>query len=60
VCGASLVPLSSPNATKLGRTLDNCHQAKLSVPMPRLGLMAGNSLSVPDREFFLAEPHVRE
>ena len=35
-----------------------CHQARLSVPLPRLGLMADNRLSVRDREFFLAEPHV--
>src|SRR5437773_3517181 len=36
----------------------DCHQASLSVPLHRLGLMADNSLSVRDREFFLAEPHV--
>ena len=30
----------------------------MSAPLPKLGLMADNSLSVRDREFFLAEPHV--
>jgi nitroimidazol reductase NimA-like FMN-containing flavoprotein (pyridoxamine 5'-phosphate oxidase superfamily) len=30
----------------------------MSAPLPILGLMAGNSVSVRDREFFLAEPHV--
>ena len=30
----------------------------MSVPAPMVGLMADNSLSVRDRESFLAEPHV--
>ena len=30
----------------------------MSVPLPRLGLMVDNRLSVRDRELFLAEPHV--
>ena len=30
----------------------------MSAPLPKLGLMADDSLSVRDREFFLAEPHV--
>jgi hypothetical protein len=30
----------------------------LSAPLPRLGVMADITLSVRDREFFLAEPHV--
>jgi Pyridoxamine 5'-phosphate oxidase len=34
------------------------HQGRLSVPLLRLGFMADASLSVRDREFFLAEPHV--
>jgi hypothetical protein len=38
--------------------LGNCHQARLSVPLPRLGRMADNRLSVGDRELFLAEPHI--
>ena len=33
-------------------------QARLSLPLPTLGLMADSSLSVRDRESFLAEPHV--
>src|SRR5215469_2409597 len=33
-------------------------QARLSAPLPRLALMADSSLSVRDREAFLAEPHV--
>jgi hypothetical protein len=41
-----------------GGVRGNCHQARLSVPLPRLGLMADSSLSVRDREFFLAEPHI--
>jgi hypothetical protein len=32
--------------------------ARLSVPGPRLGLMAESRLSVSDRELFLAEPHI--
>jgi hypothetical protein len=40
------------------RTLGNCRQARLSVPLARLGLMADSRLSVRDREFFLAEPHI--
>src|SRR6202008_2752317 len=30
----------------------------MSVPVLRLGLMTDNSLSVRDRELFLAEPHI--
>ena len=36
----------------------NCNQARLSAPLPRLLLMADSSLTVRDRESFLAEPHV--
>ena len=31
---------------------------RLSVPLPRLGFMVDNRLSVRDRELFLAEPHI--
>jgi hypothetical protein len=36
----------------------NCHQARVSVPLPRLRLVADSSLSVYERESFLALPHV--
>ncbi len=37
---------------------ERSEQARLSVRLSSLVLMADNSLSVRDREFFLAEPHV--
>jgi hypothetical protein len=41
-----------------GTIVQDASSEILSAPLPRLGLMADNSLSVRDREFFLAEPHV--
>jgi hypothetical protein len=35
-----------------------CRRVRLSVPPPRFRLMADSSLSVRDRESFLAEPHI--
>src|ERR1700728_5075799 len=47
-------------ATRAGAWWDRASSASagLSVPLPRLGLMVDNRLSVRDRELFLAEPHI--
>ncbi len=36
----------------------SCAANRLSVPLPRLGFMVDNRLSVRERELFLAEPHI--
>jgi hypothetical protein len=52
-----LPPITSSQLVRWSAMGGPSHRA--SVPLSRLGLMADNSLSVRDRESFLAEPHVK-